>query len=112
MKIFKFWVVSLIVVLGFTSCEHDCDWLDVDYSAELAGTWTCLTENYAEALVIKADGSVFSYGVKDSESWIGAKGVVKASKNKMTMLFEENDDFEGRFEIISGEAFSIFRTNG
>ena len=28
------------------------------------------------------------------------------------MLFEENDDFEGRFEIIPGEAFSIFRTNG
>ena len=112
MKIFKFWVVALVAALGFTSCEHDCDWLDVDYSTELAGTWTCYTDDFAEALVIKADGSVFSYGVEAGESWKNVKGVVKASKNKMTMLFEDRDDFDGRFEIIPGEAFSIFRANG
>ena len=112
MKIFKFWVVAFVASLGFTSCEHDCDWLDVDYSTELAGTWTCFNADYAEALVIKADGSVFSYGVKDGESWSGSKGVVKASKNKMSLLFENNYNFEGRFEIIPGEAFSIFSANG
>ena len=112
MKIFKFLAVALVAVLGFSSCEHDCDWLDVDYSTELAGTWTCITEDYAEALVIKADGSVFSYGVKDGEGWKNTKGVVKASKNKMTMIIEDNYDFEGRFEIIPGEAFSIFDEKG
>ena len=112
MKIFKLFVVALVAVLGFSSCEHDCDWLDVDYSKELAGTWTCLTDDYAEALIIKEDGSVFSYGIGNDKSWKNSKGVVKASKNKMSMIFEENYDFEGRFEIIPGEAFSIFNANG
>ena len=112
MKIFNFWVIVLVAMLGFSSCEHDCDWIDVDYSKELAGTWTCFTENYAEALVIKADGSVISYGVKDGESWKGAKGAVEAARNKLIMMFGDLYNFEGRFEIIPGEAFSIFNENG
>ena len=52
MKFFNLWVIALVTMLGFSSCEHECDWIEVDYSKELAGTWTCLTEDYAEALVI------------------------------------------------------------
>ena len=30
----------------------------------------------------------------------------------MTMTFEDNDNFEGRFEMLSGEAFTIFEEDG
>ena len=112
MKIFNFLAVALVAMLGFSSCEHECDWLDVDYSKELAGTWTCLTEDYAEALIINENGSVLSYGIKDGKYWKNSKGAVEAARNKLVMIFEDNYNFEGRFEIIPGEAFSIFNDTG
>ena len=113
MKIFRFLAIALVAMLGFTACEkHECDFIAVDHSADLVGTWTCLTADYAEALVIKADGSVVSTGVEDGEYWDGVKGDIKTTNNKMTLLFEDNDNYEGRFEMISGEAFTIFDENG
>ena len=114
MKIFKFLAVALVSMLGFSSCSEDCDhnFIEVDYSKDIVGTWTCFTANYAEALVIKADGSVVSTGVENGEYWDGVKGSIKTTNNKMTLLFEDNDNYEGRFEIICGEAFSIFNENG
>lgn len=112
MKFLKYWVVALVAVWGLSSCEHECDWIDVDYSKELKGTWTCFTEDYAEVLVIKEDGSLVSYGVEDGKSWKGVKGAVEAARNKLFMMFEDSDNFEGRFEIIPGEAFSIFDGDG
>lgn len=42
-------------MFGFIACEqHECN--DYDHSADIVGTWTCLREDFAEALVIKADG--------------------------------------------------------
>ena len=43
---------------GLNSCSNDCDhdFEEVDYTQELVGIWTCMEENYAEALVIKAGG--------------------------------------------------------
>ena len=114
MKIFKFMTLALVAMLGFSSCSEDCDhnFIEVDYSKDLVGTWTRLTANYAEALVIKADGSVVSTGVENGEYWDGVKGSIKTTNNKMTLLFEDNDNYEGRFEMICGEAFTIFDENG
>ena len=114
MKIFKFMTLALVAMLGFSSCSEDCDhdFIEVDYSKDLVGTWTCLTADYAEALVIKADGSVVSTGVENGEYWDGVKGSIKTTNNKMTLLFEDNDNYEGRFEMICGEAFTIFDENG
>lgn len=112
MKLLKIWAVALVAALGFSSCEHECEWIDVDYSNELVGTWTCFVEGYAEALEISADGSVVSSGVEDGELWHDVKGNIKVSNNKMTMTFEDGDDFEGRFEMIAGVAFSIFNEEG
>ena len=114
MKIFKFMTLALVAMLGFNSCSEDCDheFIEVDYSKDLVGTWTCFTANYAEALVIKADGSVVSTGVENGEYWDGVKGSIKTTNNKMTLLFEDNDNYEGRFEMICGEAFTIFDENG
>ena len=114
MKIFRFLAVAFVAMLGFSSCSEDCnhEFIEVDYSKDLVGTWTCLTADYAEALVIKADGSVVSTGVENGEYWDGVKGSIKTTNNKMTLLFEDNDNYEGRFEMICGEAFTIFDENG
>ena len=100
----------------FTACNKDqnCghEFIEHDFSKELVGTWTCLTADYAEALVIKADGSVVSTGVENGEYWNGVKGSIKTTNNKMTLLYEDNDNYEGRFEMICGEAFTIFDENG
>ena len=114
MKIFKFLAFALVAMLVFSACEKDCDhdFIEVDHSKDLVGTWTCLTEDYAEALVINADGSVLSSGVEDGEHWENVKGNIKTVNNKMTMTFEDNDNFEGRFEMITGESFTIYKENG
>ena len=114
MKIFKFLAVALVAMLGFSACEKDCDhdFIEVDHSKDLVGTWTCFTEDYAEALVINADGSALSTGVEDGEYWENVKGNIKTVNNKMTMTFEDNDNFEGRFEMITGEYFTIYEENG
>ena len=116
MKIFKFLAVALVAMLGFTACEKDCDhdFIEVDHSKDLVGTWTCLeAENeFSEALVIKADGSVVSIGSENGKFWNAIPGNIKTVNNKMTMTFEDGDNYEGRFEMICGEAFTIFDENG
>lgn len=114
MKNLKFLAVALVATLGFTSCSNECEheFIEVDHSADLVGTWTYLSADYAEALVIKADGSVVSTGVEDGEYWDGVKGTIKTVNNKMTLTFEDGDNYEGRFEMISGEAFTIFNEEG
>ena len=114
MKFFKFLAVALVAMLGFSACENDCDhdFIEVDHSKDLVGTWTCFTEDFAETLVINADGSALSSGVKDGKYWENVKGNIKTVNNKMTMTFEDNDNFEGRFEMITGESFTIYEENG
>ena len=98
----------------FTACTEECNYefIEVDHRKDLVGTWTCLTAEYAEALVISADGSVVSTGVENGKYWEGVKGNIKTVNNKMTMTFEDDDNWEGRFEMIAGEAFIIYEENG
>ncbi|MDY3979844.1 MAG: hypothetical protein SOZ00_07470 [Tidjanibacter sp.] len=114
MKIFKLMVVALVAMLGFTACDKDCDheFIEHDHSADLVGTWTCLTENYAEALIIKADGTAVSYGVEDGKYWENVKGTVTVKENNITMIFEDDDNWTGHFDVIPGMAFSLFEENG
>ena len=88
------------------------DFIEVDHSKDLVGTWTCLESDFAEALVINADGSVVSTGVEKGEYWDSVKGNIKTVNNKMKLTFEDGDNYEGRFEMICGEAFTIFDENG
>ena len=114
MKIFKLMAIALVAMLGFTACDKDCDheFIEHDHSADLVGTWTCLTENYAEALIIKADGTAVSYGVEDGEYWENVKGTVTVKENNITMIFEDDDNCTGHFDVIPGMAFSLFEENG
>ena len=114
MKKIKLFVIALVAMCGFSACSEDCDhnFIEYDYSKDLVGTWTCLQNGYAEALVISADGSAVSTGIEDGEYWEDVRGNIKTINNKMTMTFEDGDNWEGRFEMLSGEAFTIFEENG
>ena len=111
MKNLKLLVVALVAMFGFTACDKHVG-NDHDHSADLVGTWTCLTENYAEALIIKADGTAVSYGVEDGEYWENVKGTVSVKENNITMIFEDDDNCTGHFDVIPGMAFSLFEENG
>ena len=114
MKIFKLMAIALVAILGFSACEKDCDhdFIEHDHSADLVGTWTCLQEGYAEALVIKADGSAVSTGVENREYWENVAGTIVVKNGTVTMTFEDNDNFKGHFDIVPGVAFSIFTEDG
>ena len=101
-----------MAMFGFNSCSNKVDFIEVDHSKDLVGTWTCHTAGFAEALIINADGSVVSTGVENGEFWEGMNGNIKTVNNKMTLTFEDGDNYEGRFEMICGEAFTIFDKNG
>ena len=112
MKIFKFLAVALVAMLGFTACDKETEYIYDDHSADLVGTWSCLNENYAEVLMINADGSAVSYGVENGEYWENVKGTVTVKENNITMIFEDDDNCTGHFDIIPGMAFSLFEDSG
>ena len=111
MKNLKLLVVALVAMFGFASCEqHECN--DYDHSADIVGTWTCLQDGYAEALVIKADGSAVSTGYDGTEYWENVAGNIVVENGTITMTFEDGDNFKGHFDIIPGMAFSIYTEEG
>ena len=104
-----FFYLMATVGLLFASCSNDEEenWISVDYSKDLVGIWTTIEGGYAEALVIDANGNILSTGVNKLDYWEDVKGKVTLNNNKMTMTFEDNDNFEGRFEIIPGETLVL-----
>ena len=107
----KFLSLSLVALLMacFTACESK---YDVDHTAHIVGTWTYIGPNYAEALVIKEDGSVLSTGVEDGEYWENVAGTIKIKDNVATMTFEDGDDAIGHIDVVPGIAFSIYEEDG
>ena len=111
MKFLKAMMFALIALMVFTGCEKfTCN--DTHAMSELAGTWTCVQPGFAEALVIKADGSVVSTGVENGEYWENVKGNIAINEGKITMTFEDDDNFEGHFDFIPGLAFSLCTDKG
>ena len=94
----------------FTACNKDqnCghEFIEYDYTQDLVGTWTCMEADYAEALVIKADGSLEVTGVVDGE-FFESKGTIKVVNNKMIYKLDNGDEWEGRFEMTKGESFTM-----
>ena len=113
MKIFKLMAIALVAMLGFSSCEKDCghDFIEVDYSKTLVGTWTCQEANYAAAFVFNADGTAFTTGVENGEYWENVQVNWKVVNNKLTLNYGDNTS-ETLLEIISGEYLSISDKNG
>ena len=109
-KFFLFCMIALVGMCGLNSCSDDCnhDYIEYDYSKALVGTWTCMEpENeFAEALIIKADGSVEVTGLANGELF-ESKGTIQVKNNKMTYKLDNGDEWEGRFEMVAGESFSM-----
>lgn len=98
-------------MFGFIACDkHECN--DYDHSNDLVGTWTCLTPDFAEALVINADGSLLSTGLAAGEYWENVAGNVVVENGNITLTFKDDDNFKGHFDIIPGVAFSIYNDKG
>ena len=110
MKIFKAMMLGLVALLAFTGCKKfTCN--DSHKVSELAGTWTCLHPEFAEALVIKSNGSVLSTGY-DGEYWEDIKGNISIQDGKISMIFEDDDNTEGHFDFIPEMAFSVCTDKG
>ena len=107
----KFLSLSLVALLMacFTACENK---YEAEHPAELVGTWTCLTNGYVEALVIKADGSVLSTGYDGEDYWENVAGNIVIKNNVATMTFEDGDNFKGHFDLVPGVAFTIYAEDG
>ena len=105
-------IVALVAMCGFASC-NDCDhdFIEVDYSKTLVGTWTCQEANYAAAFVFNADGTAFTTGVENGEYWENVQVNWKVVNNKLTLNYGDNTS-ETLLEIISGEYLSISDKNG
>lgn len=109
-KFLSVMMLVLVVLLAFTGCEKfTCS--DSHKVSELAGTWTCLQPEFAEALVIKSNGSVLSTGY-DGEYWEDIKGNISIQDGKIAMIFEDDDNLEGHFDFIPGIAFSVTTEDG
>ncbi len=110
MKNFKFWAIALVAMVGLNSCSDDCnhDFIEHDFTNELVGTWTYVNGEQAEAMVIKADGSFTTTGIRRGGSLYEEKGTIKVVNNKVTLAFDgDNETFEGRLEFVAGKSMSL-----
>ena len=59
MKIFRFLAVAFVAMFGLVACNNDCEheFIEVDHSADLVGTWTCLEADHAAAYIFNADNA-------------------------------------------------------
>jgi hypothetical protein len=85
------------------------DFIEVDYSKDLVGTWTYIAENgQAEAMVIKEDGSFAVTGIAKGGYLYEEKGTIKVVNNKVSLVFEgDSEVFKGRLELVVGKSMSI-----
>ena len=109
MKNLKLLAVALVAMLGFAACDKDCDhnFIEVDYSKELVGTWTCHQPNVTAAMEIKADGSVIATTLANDEYSENVPGKIEVENNKVCLTLEDGTIFKGLLEITPSETFVI-----
>lgn len=106
-------MIALLAILGLNSCSNDStpplDFIEVDHSKDLVGTWTYIAENgQAEAMVIKEDGSFAVTGIAKGGYLYEEKGTIKVENNKVSLVFEgDSEVFKGRLELVVGKSMSI-----
>ena len=108
--LFMFAAVSVL----FTACNKDCDhdFVEVDHSKDIVGTWTCLETDYASALVFTADGSAISMGVGGDEYWENIDGNYSLENNNLLISFESGYNVDVRIDLIPNEYLSIVDKDG
>ena len=84
------------------------DFIEVDYSKDLVGTWTYVEGEQAEVIEIKEDGTFNITGVMIHGALYEEKGTIKVVNNKVSLVFEgDSEVFEGRLELVAGKSMSI-----
>ena len=106
--------IALVAMLGFTACEKDCnhDFIEVDYSKDLVGTWSCFEADYASALVFSADGSAISMGAGSGDYWENVDGTFSVENNHLLISFESGYEVDVRIDLIPNVSLSIVDKNG
>ena len=115
MKNFKILLMALVAMCGLNSCSDDCnhEYIEVDYSKELVGTWTCLKADFAEALVFKADGTFASVGVANGKYWEYPDATWTLKGNKLALALSSVDYKSNvRLEIIPGNSLALVDEKG
>ena len=112
-KFLLFSMMALVAMCGLNSCSDDCDhdFIEVDYSKDIVGTWTCLKADFAEALVFKADGTFASVGVANGEYWEYPNATWSLKDNKLAL---SSGDYKSnvRLEIIPGNSLALVDEKG
>ena len=108
MKLLKLWVIALVAMSCFTACNNDCghDFIEHDYTKDLVGTWSVIGPDAAEALVIKADGTMEFTGVHDGE-FLETTARYEVVNNRMTIIWEDGTVDKGRLDVVAGSVFSM-----
>lgn len=108
MKIFKILLVALVAMIGLGSCSKDCDhdFIEHDYTEELVGTWSVIGPDAAEALVIKADGTMEFTGVYEGD-YFESYARYEVVNNRITLIWDDGTKDEGRLNVVDGSSFSI-----
>ena len=106
--------LAVVGVTLFTACTEECnhDFIEVDYSKDLVGTWTIVESDHACAYIFNADGTVSTTGVDGEGYWEDVKGTYSIVNNKITMNFESGYNIEGSFDLIPGHTFSFVDKTG
>ena len=114
MKIFKLMAIALVALVGLNICSKDCghDFIEVDYSNDIVGTWTCLEPDHSAAYIFNADGTLSTTGFDGDAHWEDEKGTYSVVNNKITMKFESGRIINGSFDIIPGKTISIVGEKG
>ena len=114
MKIFKLLAIAFVAMLSFSSCEKECDhdFIMVDYSNDIVGTWTLIESDHAAAYIFNADGTLSTTGLDGEEYWEDVKGTYSVVNNKITIKFESGRIINGSFDIIPGQTISIVGEKG
>jgi hypothetical protein len=108
MKFFNVLVVALVAIIGLVSCSKDCDhdFIEHDYTNDLVGTWSVIGPDSAEALEIKADGTMKFTGVFEGE-FFESMARYELANNRMKMVWDDGVTQEGRLNVVSGASFSL-----
>ena len=110
----KLLLMFAAVGMFFTACTEECDhdFIEVDHSKDIVGTWTCLETDYASALVFTADGSAISMGVGGDEYWENIGGNYSIENNNLLISFESGYNVDVRIDLIPNEYLSIVDKDG
>lgn len=106
MRKLRFMLIALVVMVGLNSCSNNCghNFIEHDYANDLVGTWSIIGPDHADALVIKADGTMEYTGVDNGEFYEGTARY-EVVDNRMTIFWDDGTIDEGRLSVVPGSAF-------